>query len=55
MFSVEQVKPEPTGKPSEVGQIDIREGGGNFTVSVDRSLDKEPLKLVLEIVGELEH
>lgn len=51
---VELVKPEPAGKPSEIGRIDIRRGGGNFTVSVDRSVDREALKLVLEIVGELE-
>ena len=51
---VEMVKPEPAGKPSEIGRIDIRRGGGDFTVSVDRSVDREALKLVLEIVGELE-
>lgn len=51
---VELAKPEPAGKPSEIGRIDIRRGGGNFTVSVDRSVDREALKLVLEIVGELE-
>ena len=50
---VELVKPEPAGKPSEIGRIDIRRGDG-FTVSVDRLVDPQALKLVLEIVGELE-
>ncbi len=50
---VELVKPEPAGKLPEAGRIDIRRGEG-FTVSVDRLVDREALKLVLEIVGELE-
>lgn len=50
---VELVKPESGGKLTETGRIDIQQGGG-FTVSVDRLVDREALKLVLEIVGELE-
>lgn len=50
---VELVKPEPVGKLADVGRIDIRRGDG-FTVSVDRLVDREALRLVLEIVGELE-
>jgi transposase len=49
---VELVTPEPAGALAEAGRIDIRQGGG-FTVSVDRLVDREALKLVLEIVGEL--
>ncbi len=50
---VELVKPEPAGKPPEAGRIDIRRGDG-FIVSVNRLVDPQALKLVLEIVGELE-
>lgn len=50
---VELVKPEPAGEPPEAGRIDIRRGDG-FTVSVDRLVDPQALRLVLEIVGELE-
>lgn len=50
---VELVNPEPSGTPSGIGRIDIKRGGG-FTVSVDRLVDRDTLRLVLEIVGELE-
>lgn len=50
---VELVQPEPVGKMVDTGRIDIRRGGG-FTVSVDRLVDRQALRLVLEIVGELE-
>ncbi|NML96286.1 transposase [Novosphingobium sp. TW-4] len=50
---VELVKPAPVGKLADVGRIDIRRGDG-FIVSVDRLVDREALRLVLEIVGELE-
>jgi transposase len=50
---VELVQPEPAGKMADTGRIDIRRGGG-FTVSVDRLVDPQALRLVLEIVGELE-
>ena len=50
---VELVQPEPTGKMSDTGRIDIRRGDG-FTVSVDRLVDRQALRLVLDIVGELE-
>ncbi|MFW7266808.1 IS66-like element accessory protein TnpA [Gluconacetobacter sp. Hr-1-5] len=50
---VELVSSESPAKPSEVGRIDIRREGG-FTVSVDRLVDREALRLVLDIVGELE-
>ncbi len=50
---VELVQPEPVGKIADTGRIDIRRGGG-FTVSVDKLVDRQTLRLVLEIVGELE-
>jgi transposase len=50
---VELVQPEPVGKIEDTGRIDIRRGGG-FTVSVDKLVDRQALRLVLEIVGELE-
>ena len=50
---VELVQPEPSGKMVDPGRIDIRRGGG-FTVSVDRLVDRHALRLVLEVVGELE-
>lgn len=50
---VELVQPEPVGKIADTGRIDIRRGGG-FTVSVDRLVDRQALRLVLELVGELE-
>jgi transposase len=50
---VELVQPELAGKMADTGRIDIRRGGG-FTVSVDRLVDPQALRLVLEIVGELE-
>ena len=42
---VELVKPEPASKPPEAGRIDIRRGNG-FTVSVDRLVDPQALRLV---------
>ena len=50
---VELVQPQPAGKMVDTGRIDIRRGG-DFTVSVDRLVDRQALRLVLEIVGELE-
>jgi transposase len=50
---VELVQLEPAGKMLDTGRIDIRRGG-DFTVSVDRLVDPQALRLVLEIVGELE-
>ena len=50
---VELVQPEPAGKMVDTGRIDIRRGGG-FTVSVGRLVDRQALRLVLEIVGDLE-
>ncbi|GBQ28214.1 transposase [Gluconacetobacter sacchari DSM 12717] len=44
---------EVPAKPMEVGRIDIRRGG-DFTISIDRFVDRDALKLVLDIVGELE-
>lgn len=49
---VELAKPEPPGKSLEIGRIEIRRRGG-FTVSVDKLVDREALRLVLEVVGEL--
>jgi transposase len=50
---VELVQPEPADKMEGSSRIDIRRGGG-FTVSVERLVDRQALRLVLEIVGELE-
>lgn len=50
---IDLVGSEAPAKPMEVGRIDIRRGG-DFTVSIDRFVDREALKLVLDVVGELE-
>lgn len=50
---VDLVEPDVSARPMEVGRIDIRRGG-NFTISIDRLVDREALRLVLDIVGELE-
>lgn len=44
---------EPSVTPSDAGRIEIRRGG-DFTVSIDRLVDREALRLALEVVGELE-
>lgn len=49
---VELTSTEPLATPSDAGRIDIRRG--DFTVSIDRLVDKEALRLALEVVGELE-
>ena len=50
---VELASPEPTGKSPEIGRIEIRRHGA-FTVSVDKLVDREALRLVLEVVGEID-
>lgn len=46
-------RPDAPAKPLEVGRIDIRRGD-TFTISIDRLVDREALRLVLDIVGDLE-
>ena len=50
---VELTPTEPSVTPSDAGRIEIRRGG-DFTVSIDRLVDREALRLALEVVGELE-
>ena len=50
---VELVPDAPTVPSVPHGRIDIRARGG-FTVSVDSLVDRGALKMVLELVGELE-
>lgn len=50
---VELISPEPPGKLADTGRIEIRRHG-DFTVSVDRLVDRAALKLVLEVVGEID-
>lgn len=50
---VELAPSEPLGKPPEISRIEIRRGG-DFTVSIDRRVDREALRLALEVIGELE-
>lgn len=50
---VELMNAEPTQEPAATGRIDIRAQGG-LTVSIDRMVDRTALKLVLEVVGELD-
>lgn len=49
---VELAPAEPLAMPSDAGRIEIRRG--DFTVSIDRLVDREALRLALEVVGELE-
>lgn len=49
---VELTPAEPQGPSLEIGRIEIRHG--NFTVSIDKLVNREALKLALEVVGELE-
>lgn len=49
---VELAPTEPQGTSLEIGRIEIRRG--DFTVSIDRQVDREALRLALEVVGELE-
>ncbi|WP_459664016.1 transposase, partial [Novosphingobium sp. 11B] len=44
---------EPQGTAPEIGRIEIRRGG-DFMVSIDRLVDREALRLALEVIGELE-
>lgn len=48
---VELVSSEPTSKPVQMGRIEITRSG--FTVSVEGVVDRDALKLVLDVVGEL--
>ena len=50
---VELAGSAPPTKSTEIGRIEIRRHGG-FTVSVDRLVDPAALKLVLEVVGEVD-
>src|SRR3546814_4243915 len=50
---VELTPAEPLTTPSDPGRIEIRRSGG-FTVSIDGLVDKEALRLALEVIGELE-
>lgn len=50
---VELTPAEPMTTPSGPGRIEIRRGG-DFTVSIDRLVDREALRLALEVIGELE-
>ncbi len=50
---VELTPAEPLAMPPDAGRIEIRRGG-DFTVSIDRLVDREALRLALEVVGELE-
>lgn len=49
---VELAPTEPVGTPPEIGRIEIRRGG-DFTVSIDRLVDREALRLALDVIGEL--
>lgn len=50
---VELANSGPPAKSADSGRIEIR-GHGGFTVSVDRLVDRAALKLVLEVVGEID-
>lgn len=50
---VELAPTEPQGTSLEIGRIEIRRGG-DFTVSIDRLVDRGALRLALEVIGELE-
>ena len=50
---VELTSSVPPAKSAESGRIEIK-GQGGFTVSVDRLVDRAALKLVLEVVGEID-
>ena len=50
---VELTGPAPPTKSTQIGRIEIGRQGG-FTVSVDRLVDRAALKLVLEVVGEID-
>lgn len=50
---VELASSAPPAKLAESGRIEIR-GHGGFTVSVDRLVDRAALKLVLEVVAEID-
>ncbi|WP_324699822.1 IS66-like element accessory protein TnpA [Novosphingobium sp. RL4] len=49
---VELAPSEPQGPSLELGRIEIRRG--DFTVSIDRLVDRKALKWALQVVGELE-
>ena len=50
---VELTPAEPLGKSSDAGWIEIRRDG-DFMVSIDRLVDREALRLAIEVIGELE-
>lgn len=50
---VELASSAPQTKSTEIGRIEIGRRGG-FTVSIDRLVDRAALKLVLEVVGEID-
>lgn len=50
---VELTRSERSAIDDGAGRIEIGRGGG-FTVTVDRLVDRAALRLVLEVVGELE-
>jgi transposase len=50
---VELASSAPQTKSTEIGRIEIGRQGG-FTVSIDRLVDRAALKLVLEVVGEID-
>jgi transposase len=50
---VELTSSAPPAQSSESGRIEISRPGG-FTVSIDRLVDRAALKLVLEVVGEID-
>jgi transposase len=51
---VELATPASVQRSGEAGRIEIR-GRGGLTVSVDGVVDRSTLKLVLGVVGELDH
>jgi transposase len=50
---VELANSGPPATSAETGRIEIK-GQGGLTVSVDRLVDRAALKLVLEVVGEID-
>ncbi len=50
---VELVCSERTAPSPPIGRIEIRRDGA-FTVSIDTCVDREALRLVLEVVGEID-
>jgi transposase len=50
---VELTSSAPPAQSAASGRIEIGRPGG-FTVSIDRLVDRAALKLVLEVVGEID-